>query len=333
MNDLTETFARLCRIVALLRENPQGLTAAAIARTIGVSKTQVNTDLELLSLAGTPPVYTDEEGETAEAVWYLGDTGRLPPPPFSTAEVLALLIAGERQAGGRMHTIRQKLMAALLSPEERRRWEERQARVVIKGVRPFYDTPETESKVAALEKAILAERRLHFRYRSREGEEGDFSVEPYGLIFYWVWGFWYLVGAAGGRLGLWRVDRILAWEEGGSFVYPEDFSLEERFADSWGVELDGPVVDLKIRFYDEYNVVKKVWRETAHRRNRRIVQEEGSILYFDRIRGLTEIAPWIRSFGSSAVVLEPAELREEMIRGARWVLERHARSGIAGETK
>ena len=78
---------------------------------------------------------------------------------------------------------------------------------------------------------------------------------------------------------------------------------------------------VRIKFYDEYNVIQRVRRDTAHRKKAVLTKEEGYLIYSDQVRGINEIKPWIRSFGSSAVVLAPEELKADMVRSARWVLD------------
>lgn len=316
------TLQRLAEIIDLLRSSPQGLTVPEIARALGLTRARVRTDLEILSIE-MPLTIDDEDGEeeSADTRWSLVGTGtRMPIPSLTSQEALALLSATAHDGDLKIRVIRRKLLDSLFKGTPVMPAGREQERLLVKGARRPYNSPDLERTVGSLEESILGERRISMKYASLPA---SVEMDPYGLIYYWVWGFWYVVGRmASGELRVFRVDRIQSFEETGSFVYPDGFSLEERFADAWGVELEGPVVEVAIRFYDEYNVVTKVTRETTHRRNRRIVREDGSIVYHDRVRGLSEIKPWIRAYGSSAVVLEPKELREDMIRSARWVLRR-----------
>lgn len=45
-------------------------------------------------------------------------------------------------------------------------------------------------------------------------------------------------------------------------------------------------------------------------------EDEHSFIYEIIVNGVTEIKPWLRSFGSSCEVLEPASFRREII--AEW---------------
>ncbi|MNW61335.1 hypothetical protein D3C74_393850 [compost metagenome] len=47
-----------------------------------------------------------------------------------------------------------------------------------------------------------------------------------------------------------------------------------------------------------------------------IFEDEHSFIYEINVNGITEIKPWLRSFGSSCEILAPRQLRQEMI--AEW---------------
>jgi predicted DNA-binding transcriptional regulator YafY len=325
---MDDTLKRLCAIVNLLKATPGGLTVEEIAQTLQISKARVRTDLDLLShelplTADNARLWTETATSESQERWFLlSKRNALPVVGFTASEVLAVLAALQNVKTTRLKSIRSRLMEALFDCPERSRILLRQQRVFVKGVRQAFADNQVEQKVAALEEAILSEHVIRVAYRGPK-EVVQCELQPLGLIYYWVWGFWYLAALQDGDLRVYRVERIESISTGEHFTYPEGFSLTEQFADAWGVECEGPLVNLAIKFYDEYRVIERVIRETEHRRNRQIQQINEGVIYHDRIRGLTEIRPWIRSFGSSAVVLEPSELRENMIQSAQWVYGKH----------
>ena len=317
--EMDETLNRLYRLVYLLKKNPDGLRLEEISAEVGASMARLRTDLEILT--HELPVTNQIDEESGEEYWSLISTaGSVPAPAFTPPEVLAFLWAIDRQDSEGLNCVRAKLFQALLGKGEQSQLTNCQTRLLIKGWRGLYDSPETERIVGRMEEALLAERRLLLDYVDAVGESFQFEMEPYGLVYYWVWGFWYLVGLIKQELTVLRLDRIKDYMETGHFSYPSGFSLEEVFADAWGVELTAPLVTVQIKFYDEYNVRQRVLRDTAHRRKASITKGEGYFTYSDRVRGVNEIKPWVRSFGSSAVVLAPEELKADMVRSARWVL-------------
>ena len=327
---MDKTLNRLCAIVNLLKAEPQGLTVAEIAQALQFNRARVRTDLELLShelplTADCDAIDTESGGDPVNAPerWFLlSKHNALPAVGFTTAEALALTAVLKNAKSQSLQELRTRIMAVLFDDPERAAMQRRQQRVLVKGARQAFESNRVEQAVSFLEEAVLSEHVLKVSYRGPK-ETIALELQPLGLIYYWVWGFWYLVALRDGDLRVYRVDRLESIAESGTFTYPEEFSLSEQFADAWGVEWDGPLAKIAIQFYDEYRVVERVLRETAHRRYRHIELIESGIIYHDRIRGLTEIRPWIRSFGSSAIVQEPGELRENMIQSAQWVYEKH----------
>ena len=94
--------------------------------------------------------------------------------------------------------------------------------------------------------------------------------------------------------------------------------LMESLRFSWLIDT-GPPVTVRARFYKpegpEPDFIKE--RVLAQGQWGRIVEEDDrSFVYEIVVSGTTEIKPWLRSFGSSCEILEPLQLRREMI--AEW---------------
>lgn len=229
---------------------------------------------------------------------------------------------------------------------------------LIQGRLPEMDLRET-LYLRAVETAIRERRKLRMVYRGGHmGQErgeaappdtgstaGSVMVSPLGVIYYWVLDAWYLVSESGpgdavsvpigsgefrerdgrGRtLRLWRLDRIrsLSLTEV-PYTYPPGFDLHEAFADRWGLQ-GGEMTHVRVRFYNDFNVVERMKRETAHRRNRKLEElPDGSYIFEDDVVGLDDFRMWLRGFGASAEVLEPLSLRRSMYESALKLLERY----------
>lgn len=361
-----EVLSRLLRLVHLLRINPQGLTEEELRSGCGVDLATVRNDLALLTETSNVPVYNEDDvydddlgddgclgnGYRGNGKWHLDSCDyTLPPPPLTLGETIALtqavdalLAEGDVDNDSPLVAARERLLEALLGrmPSWSRKQcaasstplEQPENLVLIKGTRPLFGVGGAENLVRRLEHAISLRKRLRLEYRGSgggerdkgEGEKAERTVDPYGLVYYWVQGAWYLVAFChqAKEMRTFRVDRIrrlMTLEE--RFTYPVDFSLAEHFRHAWGVEL-GPLCRVSIRFQDHFNVLDRVRKEVAHRRDGRLIEEpDGSLLYTDVVAGLHEIRVWIRSFGESAEVLEPPELRESVAWTARLILERY----------
>jgi predicted DNA-binding transcriptional regulator YafY len=64
-------------------------------------------------------------------------------------------------------------------------------------------------------------------------------------------------------------------------------------------------------------------KDVAHRKCRLTKEESGSILFEDEIIGKNEFIAWVLGFGSAAEVLEPPELREDILRRIQEALDRY----------
>ena len=130
----------------LLKKNPDGLRLRELSTELGASMARVRTDLEILTHELPVTSWFDDNGEEC---WSLISTAvAAPVPAFTPAEVLALLWALDRQDSPELNRVRAKLFQALLGKGSRRRWIPVKNRLLIKGWRELYDSPETERLVA-----------------------------------------------------------------------------------------------------------------------------------------------------------------------------------------
>lgn len=172
-----------------------------------------------------------------------------------------------------------------------------------------------------LREAVLEERKIKLRYYSKSLDEVfDWLLWPLGLVFYSGSGVWYLVGLREdtGDVVLCHLERIRkAVKCAAHFDYPDHFSVRECLKKRWGMDMSPPVT-VTIRFYKEANVEEKVLKEFAARGLPLPREMPGGYLeYHGEILGIRIFSKWVLSFGSSAEVMEPDWMREDMIRIAR----------------
>lgn len=145
---------------------------------------------------------------------------------------------------------------------------------------------------------------------------------PLRIVYDHQYGRWYLL--AHGREGLrkYRMEGMTQIEEheavDEAWYGQKQTELDDKLRYSWLIDT-GPAVRVRARFFSpegsEPNFVKE--RVLLQGQWGEIVQEEEqSFIYEITVNGITEIKPWLRSFGSSCEVLEPRQLRQEMI--AEW---------------
>ncbi|SFG37647.1 WYL domain-containing protein [Desulfotomaculum arcticum] len=168
---------------------------------------------------------------------------------------------------------------------------------------------------------MLGEFKIELKYYAKNNNrEVKWLVWPLGSVFHTGNGTWYFVASkeetrevVACHLG--RIRGVKVLDE--QFVYPEDFSLRHYLRLRWGMDISRSEV-VKVRFYNEANVVEKVQRELKARGLAEPVQlADRSLEYQGKIYGIHNFAKWVLSSGSSVEVLEPEWLRNEMISIAR----------------
>ncbi|OGW06558.1 MAG: hypothetical protein A2889_08545 [Nitrospinae bacterium RIFCSPLOWO2_01_FULL_39_10] len=96
-----------------------------------------------------------------------------------------------------------------------------------------------------------------------------------------------------------------------SFEYPEDFKPDELLNSSFDIIYDEPI-EVKIWFsagQSRYIKERKWAKEQSIAE-----QKDGSIILEMKTSGWFDVKKWIMSFGTDAKVLEPKELREDIIK-------------------
>ena len=302
--------------------NRQGVEIEEAAREFGVTSRQVESDLALLFLCGTPGGY---HGDLIEAEWesghvYLGNADMIGRPlRLGVDEALALIVSlralaavpgiGERDAVVRALA---KLEAATGS-----------ASAGASRIQVLIDEGTGEEFLALAQQALTARRRVHLRYLVPGRDEStERDVDPMRVISFDA--HWYLEGWChrADDVRLFRLDRIEAL-----VILDEDGTpppaAQPRDLDS-GVftpRTEDQLVRLELGpgavWVGDYYPVERLDR----------TPDGGAVI---ELR--TADTAWLRrlmwQLGSQATVLEPGSLADEVRGGARLALEAYA--GSAG---
>lgn len=180
-------------------------------------------------------------------------------------------------------------------------------------VRFLYFSPKSEKSYASKNTNPLFE-------RDTEGKAE--KTLPLKIVYDHQYGRWYLLSS--GREGIRKyrmegITQIEADEAVDETRYEEkQHELAEKMRYSWLIDTGRPVT-VRARFYNpessEPNFIKErvllqgQWGEI-------VAEDDHSFIYEITVNGTFEIKPWLRSFGSSCEILEPVQLRREMI--AEW---------------
>ncbi len=157
------------------------------------------------------------------------------------------------------------------------------------------------------------------------------EVMPLHLVFDHQYGRWYVICKKLNEStsitfkleGISEVKEQSRIQQGAEFEKHQQDVLNS-LEHSWLLS-SAPIEKVRVKFYfepsdDAVNFIED--RVVKQGQWGQIVQREGNTFVYEiEVRGTREIKPWIRSFGSSAEVLEPESLREELIQEWKEMLE------------
>jgi predicted DNA-binding transcriptional regulator YafY len=202
------------------------LSGAELAARLEVDRRTVRRYITMLQDLGIP--IDAEQGRNGG--YRLRPNFKLPPLMFTEDEALGLALGllAARRIGFAADPA--AIEAALAKIERVLPSTLREHLVALQGTIALdfreSDVPPMGALVAALGAAARLGRRVRLRYRSRDREETERLLDPYGVVYHAA--IWYVVGHCHLRNGIrvFRLDRILAAEwcdDGATFVPPTDF--------------------------------------------------------------------------------------------------------------
>lgn len=304
---------RMEKILAVIEADP-GITGLEIAAVCALPWGIIERDLNTMLMANgnVIPLYTDPEDAdiTPETKWFLDTHTRSRVPLHLTlGEALQVLdLPHVDKKHPKLLSLKQKILDSLDLGHEGTYWYIKGNMAPAEGI---------DGRVLLLlEQAITRRCQITFKYKSRLITAG-----PLGVVYYSRLRQWYLVALDGKipkTFSLGRMQEIRELTH--SFEYPMGFSLHAWLAPRWGMEFGEPL-QVKVRFINRSQTFAKVRKDVAHRQC--VLKEENgsqTLLYEDTVIGKNEFIAWILGFGSAAEVLEPPELRTEIIARVRAAL-------------
>jgi predicted DNA-binding transcriptional regulator YafY len=277
-------------------------------------------DLEALGMAGLP-VYSLQGRRGG---WRLAGGGRTDLSGLSAAEAQALFIVAGPSASTtpELRAALRKLVRAL--PEPFRATAERAGRTTVVDPRGWGERAQERRAppmLDAVREAVLQGAQVSLGYTSRVDDVSTRVIEPLGLVA--KAGRWYLVADTAAGLRTFRVDRITAAESTGNPVtVPPGFELSQ----AWSLiterveELRLPVVAQALVDRDALRTVVFV---LGDRIGIGVTGDDGRVAVEVRGNHIRELAAELSGFGAGIEVLEPQELRDELLRVGRELVCRY----------
>lgn len=295
---------RMIGILSILLQQEK-VTAPYLAEKFEVSRRTINRDIEALCMAGIPLV--TEPGQNGGVSIMEGY--KIDRTLFTTQEMQAIL-AGLRSLDSVSGTnqyvqLMEKLSAGasnLLAGDTH----------ILIDLSSWHKSA-LSPKIELIHSAILSANKVSFTYFSQR-EESRRTVEPYDLIFQWAG--WYLWGWCERREAF-RLFKLMRMT---------DLSLGEPF-EKRPVSL--PDLRKNQLFPSQFQVTAKI--DPAYKW--RLVEEfgpesfhplpDGMLLFSGEFADRQSVIGWIASFGGSAELLEPVELRREVLRFADEICQKY----------
>jgi len=303
--------------ILLLLQSRRRVTARQLAEHLEVCERTILRDMDALSGSGIPVIAERGQG----GGWSLLDTYQAKLTSLSPAEIQSLFLPRPARLLSDLGLKREseaallKLQASL--PTAVREKAELASHRVLIDPRGWRDPAESIPCLPVLLDAVWRGKQVRFLYARDLCEPSERTVHPLGLVA--KGSTWYLVAQIEGEIRVYRVSRIRdAFALDQAATWPSDFNLS--------IYWERSTVDFREklpRYYATFLAKPLVMRWVRYR-GWRLEEEtpEG-----DRVRIKLrfdieeEAVQFSLSFGGDMEVIEPVELREKVLLGARAILD------------
>ncbi len=294
--------------------------ASTLARQIEVATKTVHRDIEFMRDRLNLPVEFDP---AKNGYHYTGEVSAFPAMQITEGELFALVVAEKALQQYRGTSFEKPLLSAI------RKMEQALPDTISLNLASIEQTISFRTRAEpildlnifdTLAKSVAQRRQLELHYR-KPGQQTTEArvVDPYHLAN--INGEWFLFAHDHARKDIrtFVPARIQSVKPTGmTFERPQQFSLEKRLRDSFGVHSGEGEYDVVLRFNAraaDY-VREKKWHESQQLRE----LEGGGVELKMKLSSLAEVERWILSWGGDAQVLKPRELAEAVKRSARKIL-------------
>ena len=302
--------------ILLVMQSRRRVTARELAERLEVSERTILRDMDALSASGIPVVAERGNG----GGWSLLGDYQTKLTGLSAAEIQSLFLVRPARLMADLGLKREaeaalmKLQASL--PAMARRQAELARHRILIDPRGWRDPAESIASLPVLLDAVWRSKQVRFMYARDFCEPAERNGDPLGLVA--KGSTWYLVAHIDGETKTYRVSRMreaVALDQ--PAAYPPDFDLAaywERSATEFREKLP--------RYYATFRAAPSVMRWIRYRGWR--LEEEtpdgDAIRVKLRFDVEEEAVQFALSFGGAVAVIEPAELREKVLAGARAIL-------------
>lgn len=163
---------------------------------------------------------------------------------------------------------------------------------------------------------------LSIRYKTSKGNIIFTDFKPLKISYDADEDLYCILCVQNDKIQVYRLDHILALEISNETIKDSsDDCLSKMAPNVWGNCFSHTPEKVKVKFYNEANVWEKVKKDLAYRINGKLYKKDGFLYYEDIVYGLDKFRSWIYGYGSSAIVLSPKKLQDQIISSLKERLE------------
>ena len=294
--------------------------ATSLAREIEVNAKTIHRDLEFMRDRLNLPLEFDF---TRKGYFYTSEVSGFPTMQITEGEIFALVVAEKALQQYRGTSFEKPLLSAIKKMEQALPDTISLNLAEIERTISFRTRAEPILNLEifdALAKAVAQRQQLELFYRKPGHAAEKRLVDAYHLAN--INGEWYLFAYDHARKDLrtFVPARIQSIKPTGKFFErAQNFSLEKRLRDSFGVHSGEGEFEVVIRFNAraaEY-IREKKWHPSQILRD----LKDGGVELKMELSSLVEVQRWVLSWGGDAKVLKPRELVESVKHSAKRILQ------------
>ena len=192
----------------------------------------------------------------------------------------------------------------------------------IKNTHTVNDYEKEKVKWQKINDARISRKKIVLDYENFSGEKSERVVRPYGINFYQ--GAYYLIGYCEKRneirqFKFIRINNIEILND--TFEMDDSFDLKSYLSNSLGIYKDG-IFNMKLKIFYPYAqyVKENIWVEDEIYED---FHEKGYLIYYAKMEGKTQILSWILQMGDNCIVMEPPEIKNDIIKIHKKILENY----------
>lgn len=292
--------------ILLVFQTKKRIRALDLAQQFEISERTVYRDISALMQMGIPIISFPGEGYELMEGYFL------PPMVFSADEASALLLGiNMLKASGNLPRNAEQAgdkIAAIL-PQRTLNHVKMQTDI-IRFALPSSRIDLNDPQLWTIQQAVLEQRLLHIKYHSlSEDQSTERDVEPYELIF--GGRTWYFEGYCRLRKGIraFRLDRV------------EHLQLSNQYFEPHQIHQESPSQPKIIRVRFQSANLRWVNERQHYGFVDSVVESEETVMVTYQVDTYLEIRAWLLAWGSAAEVIEPPDLREEILQEAKLMVK------------